>query len=167
LHYNWNRYYDPGIGRMVSPDPIGMAGGINLFVYVANTPVLYSDPSGLITYQCRKPIDPVGGKGKRSGPDIPGNPLYHQYSCVIDSAGNITCGGQDRTGSGAGSAGKASNDTYNSDRCEKVQDDNQCFEQCLKDEWLTKRPWYGIPFGTDCQEYDDDVNMSCRKKCGL
>ena len=40
-------------------------------------------------------------------------------------------------------------------QCEETQPDNACFEQCLIDEWAKPRPKYGIPFGTDCQEYDD------------
>jgi RHS repeat-associated protein len=46
LHYNYFRYYDPTIGRYVTPDPIGLKGGINLFVYTANNPVNRIDPIG-------------------------------------------------------------------------------------------------------------------------
>ena len=46
LHYNRFRYYDPEIGRFVSQDPIGLDGGLNIYVYVKN-PVQWVDPSGL------------------------------------------------------------------------------------------------------------------------
>ena len=46
LHYNRYRYYDPRVGRFISKDPIGYAGGLNLFAYAPN-PVGWVDPLGL------------------------------------------------------------------------------------------------------------------------
>jgi RHS repeat-associated protein len=47
LHYNWHRYYDPKIGRYLRADPIGLAGGLNVFVYAENNPIALIDPKGL------------------------------------------------------------------------------------------------------------------------
>ena len=47
LHYNWNRFYDPEVGRYISADPIGLDGGMNLYSYVQNNPVNAIDPFGL------------------------------------------------------------------------------------------------------------------------
>ncbi|WP_197094770.1 RHS repeat-associated core domain-containing protein [Erwinia sorbitola] len=46
LHYNTLRYYDPGSGSFTQPDPIGLAGGINLYSYAPN-PLTWIDPLGL------------------------------------------------------------------------------------------------------------------------
>ncbi|MFZ5569765.1 MAG: RHS repeat domain-containing protein [Thermodesulfobacteriota bacterium] len=48
LHYNWFRYYDPSIGRYLSPDPIKFAGGLNLYQYVGGDPINYTDSIGLL-----------------------------------------------------------------------------------------------------------------------
>ena len=45
LHYNTFRYYDADIGRFISPDPIGLEGGINLGSYSPN-PISWIDPWG-------------------------------------------------------------------------------------------------------------------------
>ena len=47
LHYNKYRHYDPSIGRYISEDPIGQSGGLNTFLYVANSPLKFVDPDGL------------------------------------------------------------------------------------------------------------------------
>ena len=47
LHYNYHRYFDPRTGRYLTPDPIGLDGGINLYTYVENDPVNWVDPYGL------------------------------------------------------------------------------------------------------------------------
>ncbi|EFM8968161.1 hypothetical protein HGL71_002374 [Escherichia coli] len=46
LHYNLHRYYDPDVGRFMVTDPIGLAGGINLYAYAPN-PLSWIDPLGL------------------------------------------------------------------------------------------------------------------------
>lgn len=46
LHYNLYRFYDPDIGKFISGDPIGLAGGPNLYAYAPN-PLGWIDPLGL------------------------------------------------------------------------------------------------------------------------
>jgi RHS repeat-associated protein len=47
LYYMRARYYDPQMGRFLSEDPIGIAGGLNLYAYAEDEPVNQSDPLGL------------------------------------------------------------------------------------------------------------------------
>ncbi|HDP3462163.1 TPA: RHS repeat domain-containing protein, partial [Pseudomonas aeruginosa] len=46
LHYNYFRDYDPETGRYVESDPIGLAGGLNTYVYVEGNPLAYVDEWG-------------------------------------------------------------------------------------------------------------------------
>ena len=47
LIYFGVRYYDPEMGRWISPDPAGDFDGPNLYAYCHNNPLTYTDPFGL------------------------------------------------------------------------------------------------------------------------
>lgn len=59
LYYMRARYYDPGVGRFISEDPLGFGGGdTNLYGYVQNDPINRVDPyglsdAGMISYEGR------------------------------------------------------------------------------------------------------------------
>jgi RHS repeat-associated protein len=46
LYFMRNRWYSPVIGRFVQQDPIGLAGGTNLYGYTGNNPTNWADPLG-------------------------------------------------------------------------------------------------------------------------
>jgi RHS repeat-associated protein len=50
LHLALFRAYDADTGRWLNRDPLGEDGGINLYGYVGNSPINYSDALGLVWY---------------------------------------------------------------------------------------------------------------------
>lgn len=65
LYHNRARYYDPDLGRFISQDPLGLAAGINPYVYAGNDPVNALDPSGLAPLA--RPPCPETGMAPPSG----------------------------------------------------------------------------------------------------
>ncbi|MFM0079923.1 RHS repeat-associated core domain-containing protein [Paraburkholderia sediminicola] len=46
LYYYKARMYSPALGRFLQTDPVGTADDLNLYAYVGNNPVNYTDPTG-------------------------------------------------------------------------------------------------------------------------
>ena len=72
LAYNRFRYYDPELGRYISEDPIGLAGGIKLYGYVENCHICYD----------------LFGLAKANGGNAPRHGGFH-HNRVIDE--HIEC----------------------------------------------------------------------------
>ena len=79
LHYNFFRYYEPECGRFINQDPIGLAGGSNLYWALQNSQ-MWADPLGLSSKKspgtCNDPCagqDPAGeAAGWQGSKDYPG-----------------------------------------------------------------------------------------------
>ena len=84
LLYMRARYYDPATGRFISKDPIGWAGGLNLYAYTGNNPVNRIDPTGLYDFtEFGKPISlPVE-------PTWPYDPTFGPENCSAYPEGSL------------------------------------------------------------------------------
>jgi RHS repeat-associated protein len=65
--YRRNRYYDPASGRFTQEDPIGLAGGLNLYGFANGDPINVSDPFGLCGENIKK--DEVKEKCRDATPE--------------------------------------------------------------------------------------------------
>ncbi|GAB4004805.1 hypothetical protein GCM10029992_50860 [Glycomyces albus] len=73
LHYFGARYYAAWLGRWISPDPIGNAGGANLYRYCSNDPVGHIDPNGAQDRPPEIPEDTAQTGVPGADPDILGS----------------------------------------------------------------------------------------------
>lgn len=70
LYYYRARFYSPALARFLAEDPIEFEGGdINLYAYVSNSPLVYTDPSGLEVLTARQYEAPVLG-GRKSDSEV-------------------------------------------------------------------------------------------------
>jgi RHS repeat-associated protein len=159
LHYNWHRFYDPETGRYISADPIGLAGGMNLYAYVGADPVNWVDFNGLKVERCKRPAQILDGRvdhywlktdtkemgmGEAEGGGIPGrekpSQLYPE-TAIRDHSGESTKPGSS---------------------CEEMK----CIDEtCVNNELiLGKRLGRWSPGSNDCQQFTSWTLSKCRKK---
>ncbi len=75
LIYYRSRLYDPQLGRFISEDPIGLrSGDINLYGYVKNRPLLFTDPSGM--QRCDPVVGALVGAGVGGALGLVGGALF-------------------------------------------------------------------------------------------
>ncbi len=149
LYYYRARYYDPGRSRFVSADPIGLAGGTNLFMYGLNSPLLWTDPRGLSAQICTKFWHP------------------HTFLCVD---GN--CSGKYPSGNPFVSPGEIRDDSLNKPaaQCSDIptpKSDPDCFENCVRDDINGRGP-SGDVYNfliANCGEWAENVINKCWKRC--
>ncbi|WP_146210166.1 RHS repeat-associated core domain-containing protein [Vitiosangium sp. GDMCC 1.1324] len=186
LFENWNRYYDPSIGRYLQPEPIlqdpqshlryaRLGHGLPVYVFALSNALAFSDPTGLDIYMCSKPLDalvPYGGgsdkTARRSYPYVFFLPLYHQFYCVTAPNGELKCFGKTSANGGASGPGVPSRDEYVPERCDRVDDSNGCFEQCMFDMGMNPGDRMDYSLGLrDCQEWVGYANKMCRLRCKM
>jgi RHS repeat-associated protein len=82
LQYNRDRYYNPTLGRFISQDPTGQAGGLNTYAYVDDDPVNATDPSGDGPDHgtCNPPRPGTAEPPKPGVPWTPRRPDYYNFN---------------------------------------------------------------------------------------
>ncbi len=104
LVYMQQRYYDPAVGRFISPDPVvptpGNVFNFGRYTYANNNPMRYTDPTGMYTCDRKKNKEfckrmDARVKHLRSSRDHyrPGSRGYRLISLIINFVGEKGIGG--------------------------------------------------------------------------
>ncbi len=144
LYFYRARYYDPETGRFISEDPIGFAGGFNLYRYVRNNPVKNRDPLGLeVTIVCR----PAGSSW---------SPVKHCFVVVWHWESDPCTGERFRVIDRQYTVGGDQDEPYQQDSTEPTfTDDTEAFYNPPPNDFYN----IPVPPGHTQQEFDDAVTQ--------
>ncbi|WP_448099140.1 RHS repeat-associated core domain-containing protein [Luteibacter yeojuensis] len=85
LHYNYYRDYDPGAGRYIQVDPIGLAGGVNPYLYADASPMRHIDPLGLTKWEGK-----VQARGIAAGVGVALYKFLLESDCINGQKAQVT-----------------------------------------------------------------------------
>lgn len=166
LHYNWNRYYGPEVGRYLQNDPIGFAGGINTYLYAEGNALRYIDPFGLWAKRCSRKL---GSKDEPATNQRWYNLLRHDYLNVSGTIFSFQAGSNMFW-----SQGRIDDDESQDKGCRMVCDDDKfdkyVFEAAKEVGALTYcvTAYPGkLPYtlgDRNCQTWVDDVLKKAKRK---
>ena len=167
VYYYRARYYDPELKRFVSVDPIGLAGGVNVYAYVGNNPLDQIDPHGLA------PLCPPSQRG------VPMKNYENEYPKYIDCKPYADSGyrrdpgpfGQICGAEGSAAAywipditpGACARHDKCYDDCAKRCAGDKCKQQCDFDLMTVGR---NLPYGTATYLFGDDAYDAAKRKRG-
>ena len=153
LNYNYFRDYEPGTGRYVESDPIGLNGGVSTYGYVSQKPLTKTDFLGLaeicsnISFSSQHTF--LCANGTCSGKYPSGNPYWFSPGFIVDDTvrkpAATTCG------------------DIPTRNCDPVEFD-RCIERTLR-----ARGWSGDTYffmTTNCGQWAEDTIVECWRKCG-
>ena len=184
LYYFGHRFYSPRLARWLTRDPIEEDGGINLYAYCGNNPILYYDKDGCAYFAKRK-LSALPWRIEAR--DFIGNPFK---TALIDGLAdylNIELQHEQLFMEDGRTYGWDSSMKYMRD--EKfssgyVRTDPKTYDDCIMDEALKRvKPkhyqltWFGRSSKYNCQDYanelrreysalEKDRNTRCKCKKG-
>jgi len=178
--YNWNRDYNPALGRYTESDPIGLAGGsMSTYGYVESSPLTNVDPFGLQTAAVPgMPPLPMY---------IPGTQAYQQFVDINSRAAQAVGDWMASTANGIKSSVEQARERKeysrvckspippSGDKCKDAKANLDRLKQCLGLREAYSKKWFNDNdpghveeiqnTRTAISKLEDYINQNCPKTC--